>query len=114
MRKIENVYTLKPNYDLVYKTKTYTGTWMSVEEFWELLNDYLEDFDTFNGVVIKNPFQFSVEADRLWPVAICFLHPEIEGIVGEKTMSEEELCDLLDKLEDEDYEESEEGDEDEK
>ena len=114
MKKIENVYTLKPNYDdPTPQRKTYTGTWMPVEEYWQLLNDYLGDLDTANGFRIDDPYHFSMEADRLWPVTICFLHPEIEGIVGEKTISEEELYELLNKLQDEDCEESEEGEEDE-
>ena len=65
----------------------------------------LGDLDTANGFRIDDPYHFSKEADRLWPVTICFIHPEIEGIVGEKTLSEEELDDLLDKLQDQDCEE---------
>ena len=46
MKKIENVYTLKPNYDdPTPQRKTYTGTWMPVEEYWKLLYAYLDDFD---------------------------------------------------------------------
>ena len=91
MKKIENVYTLKPNYDdPTPNRRTYTG------------NSGLEQ----DKVFIRR-------ANTICAAAICFLHPEIEGIVGGKTLSDVELYALLDKLQDEDCAESERDDEEE-
>ena len=104
MKKIENIYTLKPIYD-GKPGCIYTGTYMSVDEFWNLLNDFMHGVNELKRFTLRDKIQFAKDADRLWPAAICFLHPEIEGIVGEKTPSYEELYKLLEKLQKEDCEE---------
>ena len=113
MKKIENVYTLKPNYDdPTPQRKTYTGTWMPVDEFWKMLNDFY--YEIYKGDSwLEQDKVFIRKADTIYAAAICFLHPEIEGIVGGKTLSDVELYALLDKLQNEDCEESEKSDDEE-
>ena len=113
MKKIENVYTLKPNHDdPTPQRKTYTGTWMPVDEFWKLLNDFSYEIDRGHSWLEQDKV-FIREAETIHAATICFLHPEIEGIVGGKTLSDVELDALLDKLQDEDCAESEKDDEEE-
>lgn len=113
MKKIENVYTLKPNYDdPTPHRRTYTGTWMPVDEFWKMLNGFSYEIDTGNSGLEQDKV-FIRRANTICAAAICFLHPEIEGIVGGKTLSDVELYALLDKLQDEDCAESEKDDEEE-
>lgn len=112
MKKIENIYTLKPIYD-GKPGCIYTGTYMSVDEFWDLLNDFMHGVNELKRFTLRDKIQFAKDADRLWPAAICFLHPEIEGIVGEKTLADVGLYELLEKLQKEDCEESEKSDDEE-
>ena len=109
MKKIENIYMLKPIYD-GKSGCFYTGTYMPVDELWDLLNDFMYGVDELKRFTLRDKIQFSKDAERLWTAAICFLHPEIEGIVGEKTLFYGELYALLDKLQKEDCEESEKSD----
>ena len=113
MKKIENVYTLKPNYDdPTHQRRTYTGTLMPVDEFWKMLNGFSYEIDSGDSWLEQDKV-FIRNANTIWAATICFLHPEIEGIVGGKTLSDGELYALLDKLQKEDCEESERDDEEE-
>ena len=64
MKKIENIYMLKPIYD-GKSGCFYTGTYMPVDELWDLLNDFMYGVDELKRFTLRDKIQFSKDAERL-------------------------------------------------
>ena len=104
MKESKSVYVL-----IEEKPGRYTGTKMQLEELWELIGE-LRNYLNKENHYWRGPAEDAVvsrDADCLWLITACMMHPEIEDMVGERTISEDEMEEILDKLITEDCDEEE-------